>query len=89
MNSELNIFNKYIVSGILALNEYKIKEVISLESINSLYWEKDEYSEILILIKNGDINAIKLFENKNPYVGHFLEIMTFKSEKNNNYIVTV
>lgn len=89
MNDELNIFDKYVVSGILALNEYKIKEVISLESINSLYWENEEYSEILILIKKGDINAIKLFENKQPNEGHFLEVMTFKSENNNNYIVTI
>lgn len=82
-------YNDFVVAGILGDDNLKIKEVKSLISLNSLHYNVEFYSLVESLITQGNIGEVKKLELNLPNNGEYLEIMTFKDENFNDYIVTV
>ena len=89
MPEETKSFDKYVISSVLANNEFGINEVNDIESLNSRYFLKDEYSEIERLIKDGNIAAIKLLPKNESEIGEFLDVMIFRDQNMKPYMVTV
>src|SRR5262245_47246111 len=82
-------FDNYVIKGILANNEYGIKEVNELESLKSGYFVREEYGEIEKQIRGGNVEAIDLFFKDQIKSSEFLEIMKFKDQSQHVFIVTV
>jgi hypothetical protein len=57
--------------------------------LSSRYFLKNEYSEIVTLIKNGGFKAIKLFAKNTALDREYLDIALFRDQRGNKYIVTV
>lgn len=84
----MDSFNKFVISGILTNNDFNITEVKDLVSIRSLDFNRNQYPEIVNLIKSGGINQLKEVPNiDNDF--EFLDILTFKDKSDRNFIVTV
>jgi hypothetical protein len=89
MSTDSKIWNSYVVRSILANNEFDISQINDIEEITSGYFIRSRYPEVVMLIRNGDVNAIRsLVENK-AEDGEYLYVLSFRDQKNNNYIVTV
>jgi hypothetical protein len=88
MNDQIDKYNDFIIRGILANNEFAIKEVHDLVSLKSMYFEKERYMEIKKLIERAEIDAIKSLSDTTTSGIEFLEIMKFKDQDGNSYVVT-
>lgn len=82
-------FNTYVVKSILNNNEFEITEVLDLESIKSIYFNKEVYIVIEALLKNSNIEAVKALEINEIKGSEFLEIMLFKDQIKGLYAVTI
>lgn len=82
-------FITYFVKSLLANNEFGITEVENIEAIASRYFLKNEYLEIVKLIKNGDISGIKALESNDSEEREYLDVFLFNDQNKNNYLVTV
>ena len=82
-------FADYVISSILATNEFDIKSVNNLESLKSLIFVQEEYQEITELIKNKKWEEIKNWKENTDEKFDFLEIMKFTDQNQKFYIVTV
>lgn len=87
MNS--NDWNAFVIKSILDKNEFGINEVNGIEDVVSMYFIKFEYPEIVKLIKNGDLNAIRSLPENAAEDREYLHILSFSDQGNNKYIVTV
>lgn len=84
-----NEYITYIVKSILANNEFGITKVENMQSIASRFFSKDEYSEIVDLIKRGDIHGIKSLQSNNSKEREYLDVIMFNDQAKNDYVVTV
>lgn len=83
-------FDNYVVSGILANNEFGIKEVENLESVWSGNFIQERYNEITRLIKDGKIDqVVDLYDIPKGNFPEYLEIMKFADQDRNMFVVTV
>lgn len=89
MSSNSNEFNAYVIRSILANNEFGILEVNEIEVLSSRYFLKNEYSEIVTLIRNGDIKAIKSLADNTSTEREYLDVLLFRDQRGNKYLVTV
>ena len=89
MSRKPSSFDEYVIRGILANNQFHIKEVNNLVSLKSIFFIRDEYPIIEKLIKAGEVEAIKTFSENQPRTGEYVDVMLFGDQKQNNYIVTV
>jgi hypothetical protein len=81
-------FDSIVTKSILVNNEFQITQVCNLESIRSLTLNKDQYPQIVQLIKNSDFKKIiDLPFGNNDF--EYLEIMRFSDQAKKNYIVTI
>lgn len=95
MYNKDNKFDSFVVKSILANNQFGITQVLILEILRSVYFDKKEYDIIEKLIKENNIKAIKempirneLQENQNE-ISEYLEILRFKDQRGKDYIVTI
>lgn len=89
IRNKTSSFDEFVKRGILANNQFNIKEIIDLESIKSIFFVQEEYSEIEKLIFQKDIEAIKSFNENQKRTGEYMDIMIFKDQAQSEYIVTV
>lgn len=89
MQNEPTSFDEYVIRGIIANNQFGITSVIGIESLKSMLFVQEEYSEIKKVILNGNIDLLKNFPETQPRTGEYLEIMAFKDQNESQYIVTV
>ena len=89
MNSYPNLFNTYVINSILANNQFEITAVNSLEALNTGYFIRAEYEAIEKLIREKDIPAIKALKLTNSKADDFLTMLSFKDQRQREYIVTV
>lgn len=82
-------FDKYVIKSILANNQFEIKEVYELESLGSGFFAQEKYPNIEKQIKEGNIQEFNQFFKDQVKSSEFLEIMSFKDQNHNRYIVTV
>ena len=82
-------YNDFVIAGILGDDNIKINEISSLISINSLHYNIEFNSFVDELITQGNIEEVKKIELNLPNNREYLEIMTFKDENFNEYIVTI
>jgi hypothetical protein len=82
-------FDEYVVRGILAVNKSDISEVNNLESLKSIFFISEHYTEIEQIIKTGQIDLLKAIPEDKPGSGEFLDIMLFEDQSHKRYIVTV
>jgi hypothetical protein len=81
-------FNQFVVNGIIANNDFNITEVKDLVSMRSLDFNRNQYIEIVNLIKSGKFNQLNEIPNiDNDF--EFLDILTFKDKSGRNFWVTV
>lgn len=89
MSNDSIRFNAYVVKSILANNQFGITEVKGIESLKSIYFLREEYPKIEKLIKEKNIEVIKLLPENQSQAGEYLDIMMFKDQDSKKYIVTV
>lgn len=89
MDDSSNAFNKYVVGSVLADNKFEITDVKDIESIKTLNYDPQLYKKIENLILEGRVDELKLLTRDVEKPFEFLEIMIFKDQSNNNYVVTV
>jgi predicted patatin/cPLA2 family phospholipase len=83
-------FESYVNKSILSNNEFGIKEVNNLENVWSGYFEQKRYEEIARLIKEGKIDQLQgLYDTSKDNFSEYLDIMRFKDQNENAFIVTV
>jgi len=88
MRKEIPTFDSYVIKGILANNEFNIKNIQGLESIKTMNLDRTSYPEIGELIKKKDFKAIRELPI-GTRSSEYLEIMKFSDQKNKEYVVTV
>lgn len=88
-NSSQKSFDDYVISDILNSNKYSITGVSEIESLTSLYFIEKQYPQILKLIDQRNLDAIKVFSNGDLKSTTILEIMKFKDQNKKDYLVTV
>jgi len=85
---EIPTFESYVVKGIMGNNEFGIRSINHLESIKSMNLERENYPNIVQLIRKKDYDSIReLPAGVKDF--EYLEIMKFKDQDNMEYIVTV
>lgn len=89
MGNEKNVFDSYVINGILASNEFGITQVLNLTSIKSLYYSLTTYQQITDLIRAKNRSAIESLEANAAGINEFLDIMSFTDQDGKKYIVTV
>ena len=89
MSSNSNECNAYIIKSILANNEFGILEVNGTEVLSSRYFLKNQYAEIVTMIRNGDTKAIKSLADNSSTQREYLDVLIFRDQRGNKYIVTV
>jgi hypothetical protein len=89
MGKESSNINTYIAKSIMANNSFGITEVNDLESINSFYFIAEHYRGIEGLIKENNINAIKIMPSNHSDTFQYYYVMTFEDQKKKHYAVTV
>jgi hypothetical protein len=89
MQQELSKYDALIVKDILANNEFAIQIISDLESIHTRYFVQPEYAEIKKLIQEKNIESIKKFRKDGIKRNEYLDIMTFRDQDKNQYIVTI
>jgi len=83
--------DEYVINGILSNNELGISEVIGLRTIKSMYFEREKYTSIALLIKEKNLGEVIAMPegHKDPTFQEYLEIMQFRSQSDVDFIVTV
>lgn len=89
MNNKPINFDSYVINSILINNKFGINEVNGLESLKSIFYVKEEYAAIENLIRSGNMEAIKLFNDNQSQTGEYLDILVFTDQNQKRYIVTV
>jgi hypothetical protein len=89
MRTEATKFDLHVIRNILVNNTFGITEVNDMESLKSIFFINEEYSEIERLIKSGNIEVIREIKESQPPTGEYLEIILFKDQNKKRYIVTV
>jgi len=82
-------YNNYIIRGVLANNQFGITEVNNIQSLKTISLIQEEYSEIEILIKAGDLAALKTLREDQSRTGEYLDILEFNDQNSRKYIVTI
>ena len=84
-------WDEYVIRSILATNEFGISEVFGLQSIKSMYLEREKYPLIVALIKEKNLAALIEMPggNRHPTFQEDLEIMQFQNQSGLKFIVTV
>jgi hypothetical protein len=89
MNSDFDKWNDYLVKSIIANNEFGINGISDVVELSSGYFIKDEYAKIVLLIKEGNINALRSQVETTAEDREYLHVLSFKDQMNKNYVVTV
>lgn len=89
MKGESFQFKDYVIKSILANNQFDITGVYDIETLNSRYFMREEYLEIEKLIKEKNIEALKLLPDNVSGEREYLDIMVFKDQGGEGYITTV
>src|SRR5690349_16374825 len=82
-------FESYVVSSILANNEFGIKEVKEMEGIRTMILNRQHYPEIVELIKQNNFNTIQNLPENSIRTSEYLSIMRFADQSGKKYAVTV
>lgn len=87
MERETRRFEDYVEESILINNEFGIMKVHCLESVKSMYLNRDQYPYIVSLIQANDLSEIrKLCMGSNS--DDYLEVMQFQDQNQQLYFVT-
>lgn len=89
MSSVSNKYNDPVVKSLLAKNEFGIIEVHDIEEVSSMYFIRSEYPEIIMLIKNGGLDAIRSMVKNTSEDREYLYIISFRDQRNTKYIATI
>ena len=85
----MKTFESYVTSGILANNEFGIMKVADLETVKSMYFNREDYNIITEIINAGDIGKILDEQVQEEKSEEFLIIMKFMDQESRQYIVTI
>ena len=88
MNNQ-NTFNSIVKKSILNKTGVDITDVHELESVRSLFFDKDEYPKILKKIKENRIEEIKEADVDIDGFREYLEIMKFTDQNGAVWITTI
>lgn len=88
MSNDANLYDKYVIDGILANNEFGITEVHNLETMIMRSFVNDDYSSIRELILKGEVDKLNSLppDESNE---EFLDILMFQDQHHTSYIVSV
>lgn len=89
MNTATSLFDTYVIKSILANNQFGITSVANIESLNTGYFIREEYTKIETLIHEKNIDKIKSLSLTKVEKEEFVTIMLFKDQNLKEYIVTV
>jgi hypothetical protein len=81
-------YEDYIRRSIIVNNRYGIKDIRNLENIRSTYLIRADYSKIVDLINNNEIEKIKNFKPGEIKVSEYITISKFLDQNGKKYIVT-
>lgn len=84
----MKTFEEYVTTSILANNEFGIKSVNHLESLNSMALDRKTYPQIEALIKQKDFEKIRALPFGDKDFEH-LDILKFEDQNNKPFVVTV
>lgn len=82
-------FISKVILEILADNDHKIQEVLNIEIIKSIYFEKDEYLIVAQLLKDGKIELVKNFDTQQKEGFEFLDVVTFMDQDSRRFAATI
>lgn len=82
-------YDDYIIRSILTNNQFGITIVNNLQSINSLYFVREEFPAIEKLIQSNDIKAIQNLSQNRVQTGEYLDIMSFTDQNGTFYVIAV
>ena len=69
-------------------NEFRITEVANLEDITTRYLVRSDYGKIVDLIRNNEIEMIKMPQPTEVKTTEYITISKFNDQNNKKYIVT-
>jgi len=82
-------YNEYIIESIIANNQFGIRHVNELESLNLIYFVKEDYAAIEKLIQKNDMEALKGITQNGIGGEEYLDLMLFKDQNAVLFMVTV
>ena len=84
-----NKFDDYVIKGILSTNEFDIKQVLNLRTINTFWFSKAIYAEVEKSIKERNFKVLANGSIRDEKNSEYLTVMEFDNEIGNHFIVTV
>jgi len=85
---EIKTYDDYIISSILANNEFGIEEINNLDNILSTNLVRSDYDKIAELIRNREFETIKTYQPKGKKTTEFLTVTKFTDQYERDFIVT-
>lgn len=93
MAKQENAFNDHVVKRVISKNEFGIKEVKEIEDLKSMLFARQQYPDIVRLIKQVDFKSIRDFPDSHAGTiegfREYLSVMKFIDQNDREYCVTV
>lgn len=84
-----NSFDKRVIDILLAQKTFAFSQISNLEEIHSTLFIRDQYPDIVSLIKNRAWEEIKSINNKVEGFNEYLNILRFYAQDNKTYVITI
>jgi len=85
---EVKTYDEYIISSILANNEFGIEAVNNVDHILSTNLVRSDYEKIAELIRNREFETIKTYQPTGKKTTEFLTVTKFTDQNERDFIVT-
>ena len=85
---EVKTYDEYIISSILANNEFGIEAVNNVDHILSTNLVRSDYEKIAELIRNREFETIKTYQPTGKKTKEFLTVTKFTDQNERDFIVT-
>jgi len=85
---EVKTYDEYIISSILANNEFGIEAVNNVDHILSTNLVRSDYEKIAELIRNREFEIIKTYQPTGKKTKEFLTVTKFTDQNERDFIVT-
>ena len=89
MNDDANIFNDYVIKGILSNNEFNIQKVINFKDINTFFFHQGIHAEVEKIINEKRFEDLLNETISQERCSDYLSIISFEDEKAQNFLVTI
>jgi hypothetical protein len=85
-----NIYNDYVVSGILVNNQFEIVQVKELQSLKTIILDRNKYQEIEQLIINHDWGSIANLDSPDATgFREYLDVVKFRDQNDRTFVATI